>query len=75
MVIKIYIEGGGEGQLLDSIFREGWNAFFQKAGLKNKMPRCIRGKGRKNTYDLFVTALKTRKDNELPIHWRTVKGL
>jgi hypothetical protein len=24
---RIYIEGGGEGQLLDTLFRQGWNAF------------------------------------------------
>lgn len=31
MSFKIYIEGGGEGQLLDTLFRQGWKQFFERA--------------------------------------------
>lgn len=65
--IKIYIEGGGEGKDLDSRFREAWSKFFQAAGLKGRMPRPVRGKGRKHTHDLFCTAFKNRKAEELPL--------
>jgi len=65
--IKIYIEGGGDGKDLDSRFREAWTKFFQAAGLKGKMPRPIRGKGRINTFDLFCTALKNQKKDELAL--------
>lgn len=65
--VKIYAEGGGEGQLLDTLFRQGWTEFFKKAGLAGKMPSVVRGKGRGRTYDLFKTAMKNRKANELPL--------
>ncbi len=65
--IKIYIEGGGEGKDLDSRFREDWTKFFQAAGLAGKMPRPVRGKGRKNTCDLFCTAIQNAKPEELPL--------
>lgn len=65
--IKIYIEGGGDGKDLDSRFREAWSKFFKAAGLSGQMPRPIRGKGRLNTHDLFVTAFQTRKNDELPL--------
>ena len=32
MKIKLYIEGGGDSALQDTLFREGWQVFFQKAG-------------------------------------------
>jgi Domain of unknown function (DUF4276) len=59
--IKIYIEGGGDGKDLDIRFREAWSKFFKAAGLQGQMPRPVRGKGRKNTYDLFCTALEEPK--------------
>lgn len=67
MKVKIYAEGGGEGERLDTLFRQGWTEFFKKAGLEGKMPRPVRGKGRERTYDLFVTANENRKANELPL--------
>ena len=65
--LKIYIEGGGEGKDLDTRFREAWSKFFKTAGLSGQMPRPVRGKGRQNTYDLFCTALKNKRDKELPL--------
>lgn len=67
MVAKIYVEGGGEGQLLDTLFRNAWNDFFKAAGLKGRMPRVIRGKGRQRTYELFRTAVANRAPNETPL--------
>ena len=65
--IKIYIEGGGEGKHLEIGFLRAWSKFFQAAGLQGRMPRVVRGKGRKNTYDLFCTALKHSKPGEIPL--------
>ena len=65
MKVKIYAEGGGEGALLDVLFRQGWNEFFRAAGLEGKMPRVVRGKGRTRTFDLFVTAVNNRGPNDL----------
>ena len=67
MKIKIYIEGGGDGHELDQTFREGWTAFFENAGLQGRMPRPVRGKGRQRTFDLYQTALRNKKPNELPL--------
>ena len=67
MKIKIYIEGGGDGPELDQSFREGWTAFFVSAGFEGRMPRPVRGKGRKRIYDLYQTALRNKKPNELPL--------
>lgn len=64
---RIYIEGGGEGQLLDTLFRQGWTAFFKAAGLEGRMPRIVRGQGRQRTFDLFVTAVENPRVGELPL--------
>ena len=45
MKIKLYIEGGGDSALQDTLFREGWQTFFQKAGLAGRMPKTFRRSG------------------------------
>lgn len=67
MRTKIYIEGGGEGQFLDTLFRQGWTAFFKAAGLEGRMPRIIRGQGRRRTFELFVTAVENPEPGVLPL--------
>jgi hypothetical protein len=64
---RIYIEGGGEGHLLDTLFRQGWTAFFKTAGLEGKMPGIVRGQGRTRTFDLFVTAVMNPRPGVLPL--------
>ncbi len=64
---KIYAEGGGEGQYLDTLFREAWTQFFKSAGLSGRMPRIVRGKGRLRTFDLFATAVRNPRNGELPL--------
>lgn len=36
MSVKLYVEGGGEGQLLDTLFRQGWRQFFEAANLQER---------------------------------------
>lgn len=67
MKIKIYIEGGGDSALQDTLFREGWQIFFQKAGLVGRMPKTFRGGGRNATFDAYQTAVRTKKPDELPL--------
>lgn len=67
MSVKLYIEGGGEGQLLDTLFRQGWKQFFEAAGLAGKMPSVVRGQGRKQTLDLFATAIAHPRGGALPL--------
>lgn len=65
--IKLYIEGGGDSALQDTLFREGWKVFFEKAGLAGRMPRTFRGGGRDATFDAYQTAVRTKKPDELPL--------
>ena len=67
MNVKLYIEGGGEGPLPDTLFRQGWRQFFAAAGLSGKMPRVVRGQGRTQTFDLFTTAIAHPRDGALPL--------
>ncbi len=66
MRVKIYIEGGGNGDELHAAFRKAWTKFFQKARLPN-MPRIVCGQGRTRTFDLYRTAVRTRCADVLPI--------
>jgi hypothetical protein len=65
--VKIYIEGGGEGQLLDTLFRQGWKQFFEAAGFTGRMPSVVRGQGRMQTFDLFATAVANPRGGALPL--------
>lgn len=67
MSARIYVEGGGAGELLDTLFRQGWNEFFRRAGLVGRMPRVVRGQGRLRTFDLFVTRVRNPRAGELPL--------
>jgi hypothetical protein len=64
---RIYVEGGGAGELLDTLFRQGWSDFFRAAGLAGRMPRVVRGQGRLRTFDLFVTSVRHARPGELPM--------
>lgn len=67
VTVKIYAEGGGPGQLYDSLFRAAWKQFFQAAGLAGRLPRVVRGEGRTQTFDLFVTAVRNRRAGEMAL--------
>ena len=67
MSFKLYIEGGGNGQLLDTLFRQGWRQFFEAAGLAGKMPGVVRGQGRTQTLDLFARAIAHPRGGALPL--------
>jgi hypothetical protein len=65
--VKLYIEGGGDGPLLDTLFRQGWRQFFEAAGLAGSMPGVVRGQGRTQTFDLFATAVANPRGGSLPL--------
>lgn len=67
MRIAIHAEGGGEGQLLDTLFRQAWAAFFRSAGLAGRMPRVVRGQGREQTIANFLKALQQPEAGVLPL--------
>lgn len=67
MSVKLYVEGGGEGELLDTLFRQGWKKFFEEAGLAGKLPSVVRGQGRHQTFDLFKRAVAHPRGGALPL--------
>lgn len=56
--IRIYLEGGGENELLRSLWRESFSALLIKTGFKGKMPRLIACGSRMNAFKNFSDALK-----------------
>ena len=68
MKVKVYVEGAARHSDLDrSLCREAFSKFFAAAGLEGKRPRTVPCGGRKQAYDLFLTAVKNAKADEFPI--------
>ncbi len=72
-MVKIYVEGGGDGKDLQSECRRGFREFLEKAGLKGKMPAIIACGGRYSAYKGYCTAISQREaamllvDSEAPV--------
>ncbi len=62
----LYIEGGGEGRELGARFREGWNEFFESAGVGSRT-KIVRGGTRQQTFERFVTAIEVGRPDTVPI--------
>lgn len=57
VVMKLFVEGGGDSNLLRTACRHGFSDFLKKAGLGGHMPRVMPCGGRQNAYDDFRIAL------------------
>ena len=57
MSVEVFVEGGGKGKALQIRCREGFRSFFEKAGLRGRMPRVIACGSRGSAYDRFRTAV------------------
>jgi len=55
--MKLYVEGGGDTNLLKTACRKGFSEFLKKAGVAGKLPRIVACGSRQNAYDSFCTAL------------------
>jgi len=64
VTVKVYVEGGGDSNSLRTRCRAGFARFFEKAGLKGRMPRVVACGTRRNAYDDFCTAILTLGSNE-----------
>lgn len=73
--IKIFIEGSGKGKEQAKRFRAGFRKLFEKTSLKGKLPACIPGKGRVQTFEDFLYAFETRKPDEIIILWVDSEGI
>lgn len=56
-MVKLYVEGGGESNLLRSECRRGFSEFLSNAGLSGRMPRIVASGGRTQAYNDFCTAI------------------
>ena len=59
MSVKIYVEGGGDGNALKRECRRGFSEFFRKAGLDGRMPRIVACGSRGDAFDDFCTAVRS----------------
>ena len=57
MNIKVFVEGGGETNLLRTKCRQGFSKFFSKAGLEGRMPRIVASGSRGDAFKDFCQAL------------------
>ena len=48
------------------VFREGWNEFFESAGVGSRT-KIVRGGTRQQTFDRFVTAVEVGRPDTVPI--------
>lgn len=67
MTAKIYAEGGGRGEYIDSVFRQSWKAFFEAAGLRGRLASVVRGGSRNETFDKFKTAVASPNPGVIPL--------
>lgn len=58
VVMKLFVEGGGDAKTLRTACREGFTEFLKKAGLLGYMPRVVPCGSRKNAYDDYCIALR-----------------
>ena len=67
MKCRVYVEGGGNTKVTRTACRKGFGEFFDRAGLRGRMPRVMPCGGRSETYDDFRNALRTARDDEFVI--------
>jgi hypothetical protein len=56
-MVTLYVEGGGDSQILKTACRRSFAEFLTKAGLKNRMPRIYACGSRQQAYKDFCTAI------------------
>ncbi|HOU33249.1 MAG TPA: DUF4276 family protein [Synergistaceae bacterium] len=65
MVVKLYVEGGGDSERLHRRCREGFRVFLERAGLKGQMPRIVACGGRQAAYERFRVACDAHQETAL----------
>lgn len=58
VVMKLFVEGGGDAKTLRTACREGFTEFLKKAGLLGYMPRVVPCGSRNNAYDDYCISLR-----------------
>jgi hypothetical protein len=63
--VKVYVEGGGNhNKALETECRRGLQEFFERGGLRGRLPRVVARGGRQQAYDAFCSALVYAQRNE-----------
>jgi hypothetical protein len=65
--VKIYVEGGGDSEALKTRCRRGFSQFFERAGLRGRMPSVVACGSRNNAFDSYCTALRTARPDDFPM--------
>jgi hypothetical protein len=65
--VKVYVEGGGDGQALQTRCRRGFSLFFERAGLRGRMPAIVACGSRIDAYDSFCTAVRRAGPDDFPL--------
>lgn len=79
-MVKLYVEGGGDGKTLRTACREGFSKFLEEAGLEGHMPRIVACGSRRDAYDSFCTAIESGEsayllvDSEAPVASQYQRG-
>ena len=72
-MVKLFVEGGGEGKVLRTECRQAISEFLKKAGLAGCLPRMVASGSRGQAYDDFCTAVRSSEpallliDSEGPV--------
>ena len=67
MKVKIYVEGGGDGQALRMRCRHGFSQFFECAGLSGRMPAVVACGSRNDAFESYCTALASAGHDDFPM--------
>ncbi|MCI0378320.1 MAG: DUF4276 family protein [Gemmataceae bacterium] len=67
MSVTVFVEGGGDREDLRTECRKGFRLFFERAGLKGRMPTIKARGSRGSAFDGFQTALSIAKSKEFVI--------
>ena len=65
--VKIYVEGGGDGNALRTRCREGFSRFFRRAGFDGRMPAIVACGSRNDAYQSFCMALENAGAEDFPL--------
>jgi hypothetical protein len=60
-MVKVFIEGGGDGEALKTECRKAFTKLLEKAGFKGRLPRLVACGGRGNAYNELCTELADGK--------------
>ena len=80
-MVKLFVEGGGDANILRTECRKGFREFLCKVGMHGHMPRIVACGGRRQAYEAFCTAIENGEkalllvDSECAVASRYQQGI